>query len=360
MSHLSSLQQALKTAGYDAALLSSKVNERYISGFDYDDGLLLVTPEKGYLITDFRYTEAATEACASFLEVVAPGHIGMLAFVRNVLEEGGWSRVLIEEDELSFADYHRYAEKLPGIKLESGASAMLDSLRIIKDEKEIETMARAQAITDAAFAHIVKWIKPDSMTEIDVALELEFFMRSHGSEGVAFQTIAVSGSASSRPHGVPRNVPLEKGFLTMDFGAAVDGYCSDMTRTVVLGKSDADMKKLYNTVLRAQLAALDAAKEGANCVGLDKIARDIIDGAGYEGRFGHSLGHGVGLYIHENPALAQRPRMAETLQRGHVVTVEPGIYIEGLYGCRIEDMICIRPDGTMYDFTHSPNDLIEL
>jgi len=181
-----------------------------------------------------------------------------------------------------------------------------------------------------------------------------------GSEGVAFETIAVSGSASSLPHGVPRNVKLERGFLTMDFGAKRDGYCSDMTRTVVIGKADEDIKRLYNTVLQAQTAALDFIKEGVSCKEADTVARDIIDNAGYKGYFGHSLGHGVGMYIHESPRFSQAVAPDYKLQRGHIVTVEPGIYIEGLYGCRIEDMIGIMPDGSMYNFTHSRKDLIEL
>lgn len=360
--HIKALQAKLTEKGADAALLTDRRNQRYISGFDYEDGYVLVTRENAYLVTDFRYIEAAKAASASFMTVEAPtGRGGMFIYINEVLRQEGCKTVLFEEETVSFADYRRYTERLPDVKIESGASEILIGSRVVKDEEELAAMARAQAVTDAAFAHIVKTIRPDEMTEIDVALELEFFMRSHGAEGLAFDTIAVSGSASSRPHGVPRNRKLERGFLTMDFGARVDGYCSDMTRTIVIGKADADMKKLYNTVLRAQTEALAAAKEGASCRGLDKIARDIIDGAGYEGLFGHSLGHGVGLYIHESPSLSQgaMPENA-VLERGNTFTVEPGIYIEGLYGCRIEDMCCIRPDGSMTDFTHSPKELIEL
>ena len=235
---------------------------------------------------------------------------------------------------------------------------MIDGLREFKDAGEIEKMKAAQAITDAAFTHIVDFIRPD-MTERQVALEIEFFMRSKGAECVAFDTIAVSGSASSMPHGVPRDVKLEKGFLTMDFGARYDGYCSDMTRTVVIGKADDDIRRLYNTVLEAQTTALAAAGPGESCARMDKIARDIIDGAGYVGTFGHSLGHGVGMYIHEEPRLSSRVPADKLLTPGQVVTFEPGIYLSGKYGCRIEDMVAITENGIM-DFTKSPKDLIEI
>ncbi|MBR2986659.1 MAG: M24 family metallopeptidase, partial [Clostridia bacterium] len=197
---------------------------------------------------------------------------------------------------------------------------------------------------------------PDK-TEIDVALELEFYMRSHGAEDKSFDTIAVSGSASSLPHGVPRNVKLEKGFFTMDFGALYEGYCSDMTRTVVLGKADDEMKKIYNTVLTAQLAAIEKLAVGVTGKETDKVARDIIYGAGYEGCFGHGLGHGVGMDIHEAPSNSAAG--IKPFEIGHVITVEPGIYIEGKYGVRIEDMVVFR-DGSVEDITKCPKNLIEL
>lgn len=358
--HIRALQNKLNETGADAALLTDKLNQRYLSGFPFDDGLVLVTRGNAYLITDFRYIEAAKAASASFMEVTAPGRRGLYPFVLDALKKDGCQTLLFEENDVSYAAYQKLPERLPGITFEPGASAILTELRLTKDAAELNAMARAQAVTDAAFAHILKVIQPDSMTEIEVALELENFMRRNGAEGPAFETIAVSGSASSRPHGVPRNQKLERGFLTMDFGALIDGYCSDMTRTVVLGRASADEKKLYETVLRAQKEALAAAKEGASCFMLDKIARDIIDGAGYEGRFGHSLGHGVGLYIHETTSLSPGTDPAVLLRRGNTFTIEPGIYIEGLYGCRIEDLCCITPDGEFLDFTHSPKELIEL
>ena len=360
MTKLQKFKAKMAEQGFDAAILSSYVNIRYITSFDYQDGFVLVTKGKSYVLTDFRYIEAARAAVdQNEFEIVTPDTgmgIAMCAF----LEENGCKTVAFEDATLSYSAMERFKKALVNMELVPGASAIADGLRLCKDLDEIEKMKKAQAITDAAFAHIVSFITPN-MTEIDVALELEFFMRRQGSEGVAFDTIAVSGSASSLPHGVPRNVKLEKGFFTMDYGAKVDGYCSDMTRTVVLGKADAEMKRLYNTVLTAQKAALEHIKEGNLCRDCDKIARDIIDNAGYKGRFGHSLGHGVGMYIHEAPSLSGRAPEDLRLARGHVVTDEPGIYIEGLYGCRIEDMIAIMPDdGSTYDFTQSPKELIEL
>ena len=220
-------------------------------------------------------------------------------------------------------------------------------------------MRRAQALTDAAFSHILGFLKP-SVREIDVALELEYFMRKNGADGIAFHTIAVSGSASALPHGVPRDLPLEKGFLTMDFGAKVNGYCADMTRTVVIGRADEEMKRLYRTVLAAQNAALEMAVGGVSCRALDLAARGVIDGAGYEGCFGHSLGHGVGIDVHEAPRLSRGAGELEVLVPGNVVTVEPGIYLAGRYGCRIEDMIAINLDGSIENLTKSTKDLIEI
>ena len=356
MSHLTKLQGALKKANADAVIVSSEINQRYLTAFAYTDGYVLVTQSKGYLITDFRYFEAAEKECAEGFEVLMPTG-GMLLAMREIVGDG--KTVLFEEATLSVSGKERIEKIFDTCTLRSGGSEMLDGLRLYKDAEEIKKMKKAQEITDAGFRHMLDVLTPD-MTELEAALELEFFMRKMGSEGTAFETIAVSGSASSLPHGVPRNVRLEKGFFTMDFGARIDGYCSDMTRTVVLGKADDEMKRLYHTVLKAQTTALDALKVGMRCRDADKIARDIIYGAGYEGCFGHSLGHGVGLYIHEAPRFSFAAPESLLLAPGHVVTVEPGIYIAGKYGCRIEDMIAVQEDGTIYNFTKSQKEMIEL
>ncbi len=359
MNRLDKFKQKLAEQGADAAVISSQLNIRYLCGFDYTDGYVLITKNKSYVLADFRYIEAARAAIdGTLFEVVMPSG-PMLAWLSSLLDENEARTVMFEENSVSCASFSKMQSMLVGKELVAGASGICEGMRVFKDAGEIEKIKRAQAITDAGFAHMLGWLTPN-VTETEAALELEFFMRRQGSEGTAFETIAVSGTASSLPHGVPRNVKLEKGFFTMDFGAKFDGYCSDMTRTVVLGKADDDMKKLYGTVLRAQTTAIESLHEGMLCRDADKIARDIIYGAGYEGRFGHSLGHGVGMFIHESPRFASIPNYDVRLSRGHVVTVEPGIYIEGLYGCRIEDMICCTESGEIYDFTQSPKELIEL
>ena len=351
----------MKEKSIQAVIVSSELNQRYLSGFAYTDGYMLIFPDTAYLITDFRYIEAAKAVVdPAECHVVMPElHKSMLAYMLTLLQTHEVKTLTFEETEVSVALRDRLAQAFEGVDMVTGGSALLTELRLYKDEEEIDAIRRAQKITDDAFAHILTYINPDR-TELDVALELEFFMRARGSEGTAFETIAVSGTNSSRPHGVPRPVKLEKGFLTMDFGARVDGYCADMTRTIVLGRADEDMKRLYNTVLEAQTSAIAGLYNGMKCSDADKIARDIIDGAGYKGCFGHSLGHGVGLFVHERPNFSPNSPDSMMLLPGHVVTVEPGIYVEGKYGCRIEDMISVLPDGTVIDLTHSPKDLIEL
>lgn len=344
----------------EGILISSYINQRYISDFDFQDGYVLVFRNRAYVLTDFRYIEAANnEVDANDFEIVTPKG-GHLKAVAALAVENGVKSILVEEGALCLADLSRFESSAEGkVAYVSGASAIFDSMRVAKTEAELEKMAEAQRITDAAFSHILKVLRPD-MTEIEVALELEFFMRKNGAERISFETIAVSGTASSMPHGVPRNVKLERGFLTMDFGCVVGGYCSDMTRTVVLGKADEDIKKVYYTVLEAQTKALEAAANGERgCFRLDQIARDIINGAGFEGRFGHSLGHGVGMLVHENPRLAPGVNPEARLVTGNVVTFEPGIYIPEKYGCRIEDMAAITDTG-IRNFTKSTKELIEL
>lgn len=356
MNKLEKLRAALADKDIDALIVLDELNQRYLSDFAFTDGLLLITATRAELITDFRYYEMAEKSANKAFNIVMPEN--RTEYIANIFAECSTRVVGFEGRFVPYDTYNSYRKKYPSVEFVDIGS-MIENIREIKTPDEILTMQKAQDITDAAFSHILKVMTPN-MTEIEVAAELEYVMRKLGAESVAFDTIAVSGDASALPHGTPRNCKLKPGFLTMDYGAKYNGYCSDMTRTVVLGKADAEMKKLYNTVLEAQTAALAFLKEGVACRDADTVARDIINKAGYEGRFGHSLGHGVGMYIHESPRLSQGVNNDTKLARGHVVTVEPGIYIEGLYGCRIEDMVGVLSDGTIYDFTNSPKEMIEL
>ncbi len=339
----------------DGFLLTSEINQRYISDFAFSDGYVLVTRNKSYIITDFRYAEAA-EAHSNLFDIVIPSS-SMLLEVVALLAENNVKTLCVEDGSLSHADYIRFSEKFDNVSL-IGGTRILDEMRQVKTDDELQKIKEAQRLTDMAFSHILGYITP-SATEIDVALELEFFMRKNGADGIAFDTISVSGKSSSMPHGTPQNKRLESGFLTLDFGATLDGYCSDMTRTVVLGVADNEMKKLYNTVRSAQKAGIEMLREGVSGFECDRAARDIINTAGYEGCFGHGLGHGVGMYIHESPRLSPSADPKILLTRGNVVTVEPGIYIPGKYGCRIEDMLAITENGSL-NFTESTKELIEL
>ena len=357
MTHLQAFQNQLRGKA-DAALITSHQNQFYLSHFPFEDGYLLILPDVAYLLTDFRYLEAAEKACKGEFEVLSP-ETGAFSEIGKRMAAHGATTLLVEENHLTLALQARICEQFSTVQVCTGASAVLKELRLFKDEAELAAINTAQQITDAAFTHILDFIRKDR-TEREIALELEVFMRKQGAEAAAFQTIAVSGTASALPHGVPRDRTLENGFLTMDFGARYSGYCADMTRTVMIGRADTEQKRLYETVLTAQKAALDAAAGGVGCAALDKIARDIIHGAGYEGCFGHSLGHGVGIDVHEAPSLSFRAPDSALLTPGHVVSCEPGIYLMGKYGCRIEDLIAVNKDGSIRNFTRSPKELIEI
>lgn len=353
MNKLQLLKSRMLEDEIDAVIINDELNQRYLSGFDFSDGFIIVTLNKAYLVTDFRYYEMALNAVSSDFEVVTPKY--RRDYIDEILKKNSVKRLGLEGNTLSYSDYVGFMADHPNYKLVN-IKDMLAEIRKIKSADEIEKIQKSQDITDAAFSHVVKMINYN-MTEIDVAAELEYAMKKLGSEGPAFSTIAVSGDASALPHGTPRNVKLKRGFLTMDFGSKYEGYCSDMTRTVVIGVADNEMKKLYNTVLSAQIAALKYLEHGRDAFLADKSARDIID-KDYKGAFGHSLGHSVGLLVHERPALSPLAK-GVVLNPGNIVTVEPGIYLFGKYGCRIEDMVAIC-EGGIHNFTHSPKELIEI
>ena len=339
--------------GVDSFISLDEKTVLYLTGFTMNDGALFVTRDDAVLFVDFRYIEAANEE-AKNCRVVMPEK-NFYESIRKIMAERGAKTIGFEENKTTVALLERQQKLLPDAEFVK-CGGVITKMAEIKSEYELELIATAESIGDAALADVLPRIT-HGMTEIEVALELEFAMRKRGAQGLSFPTICVSGTASSRPHGEPRNVKLERGFLTMDFGCVYKGYCSDMTRTVCIGAPDAEMKKVYDTVLRAQTAAIEYLMQGGRDAGkADASARDLINEAGYAGKFGHSLGHSLGIYIHESPRLSSRS-LGNNLVVGNVFSVEPGIYLEGKYGVRIEDVLAIRESGVV-NFTHSPKELI--
>ena len=346
---------------FDAVMLISPINRRYATGFKSSAGYVFALPDKTVFFTDFRYYGSAVEAQKNG-SVYSDVEIKLLdgnvwSAIKELLKDCG--KILVEESYLTLSQCESLKEKMQDKEFVNGASKALNKLRAVKTEAELDKIVKAQSITDKAFSHIVSFISDNlgKLTESDVALELEYFMRKNGADGIAFDTIAVSGKKSAMPHGVPSDILLDKGFLTMDFGAMFDGYCSDMTRTICIGKPTEKMKLVYDTVLSAQLAALEFISSGKTGKAVDSVARDIINNAGFEGTFGHSLGHSLGLEIHESPNFSQGNE--EEIPSGAVLSVEPGIYIDGEFGVRIEDIVNITGDGCK-NLTKSSKELIIL
>ncbi len=356
---MTKIQKLLKNIGEkaDGILISSDINQLYMTDFSFSDGYVLITKTASYLITDFRYAEAAkNEADKAFEIVLFNG--GKNKTIQELLEKNAVKKLMFEDNDLNYAEYETFKNAFEGIELVPAGNTIED-LREFKTDIETEYVIKAQRIAEKSLQTLIEDIDLN-MTERELAAYLEYLMKKNGADGISFDTIAVSGKASSLPHGVPRNVKLEKGFLTVDFGAVYKGYHSDMTRTFCIGKADDGMKKVYDTVLEAQERAIEAVMNGErNCFMIDKISRDVIYSNGYEGCFGHGLGHGVGLEIHEAPRLSPLVSKGKNLEIGHIVTVEPGIYIENKYGVRIEDMVYIG-NKCPVNLTKMPKKLIEL
>lgn len=337
-----------------AALITNEPDCFYLSGFLRSEGMVLVTEDTATLYVDFRYIEAAKAVCK---DIAVKLTSAFLKDVFNDLKAENIKTVYIQSEYVTLLAREKMLKAFEGIDVstELDLDKIIGDMRALKSDYEISLIKSAQAITDEAFTYIRERISAGK-TEREIALDLEFFMRKNGSEGVAFDTIAVAGKNSSKPHGVPSDKVIENGeFLTLDFGAAVGGYRSDMTRTVCIGTPTEKMRSVYNTVLKAQSEAIKAVKPGVVCKEIDKVARDIIDAAGFQGKFGHGLGHSVGIDIHENPSFNTR---CEALTKpGMVITVEPGIYLENEFGVRIEDMIIVTENGCE-DITKSEKGLI--
>ncbi|HOQ00227.1 MAG TPA: aminopeptidase P family protein [Acetivibrio clariflavus] len=348
------LRSILSQKGIDAALITKRENYIYMSNFTGTFANLLITHDKAILVTDFRYTEQAKEQ-AQLYEVVQ--YQGNLNVTLNDLLTANNVKILgFEDGYITYKAYDDLSKNLSIDKLVP-LERTIELLRLIKDSEEIELIKEAVRVADEAFSHVLKFIKP-GVTETEIAAEIEYYLKKHGARGPSFDTIVASGWRSSLPHGVASNRVIEHGdAVTMDFGAICNEYCSDMTRTVFVGQPKEELKKIYGIVLEAQKAGVNGAVSGLTGREIDKIARDIISDAGYGENFGHSLGHGVGIEIHEDPRLSQQGTIK--MRNGMVVTVEPGIYVSGLGGVRIEDMIVINDDKPMV-LTSSPKDMIIL
>ena len=327
-----------------------------MTGFNSSAGTVLVTRTKAVFFIDFRYFEKAKQTVNS-CEVVLfdKGDKGIFEFCK----EENIKTIFVETSNTSI-NQHKYLNNLfEGIEISDDniLDTSLNKMRAVKSEKELSFIREAQSLTEQTFDYILPRISVGK-TEREIMLDMEFFMRGLGASGVAFDFIVVSGKNSSLPHGVPTEKKIENGdFITMDFGAIVNGYCSDMTRTVAIGSVTDEQKLVYNTTLKAQLSAIENIKSGAICGDIDKIAQDIIYNAGYKGCFGHALGHSVGIDVHESPNLS--PNNSAVLEVGNVVTVEPGIYIENKFGVRIEDMVYVTENGCI-NLTKTPKELIIL
>lgn len=347
--------KVIKELSLDAVLVSNGFNMRYISGFSGATGYLFVSQKRRIILTDFRYTIQANLESKGF-EVIEISGGDYNTVIKDLIDTEQVKRLGFEDDNMLVGTYSKLSELLTGVEMVP-VKDKLTLLRCIKTKEELDCIAKAESIGDIAFSKILDIIKP-GMTELEVAANLEFIMKTNGAEGLSFETIVASGVNSSMPHATPSNKKLENGdFVTMDFGCIYNGYCSDMTRTIVIGKASDEQKKVYHTVLDSQMAALEFIKDGYLGKEVDAVARNIINNAGYEGCFGHGLGHSVGLEVHENPRLS--PLEEGIILKDMTETIEPGVYIKDFGGVRIEDLVVVTETGCI-NFTHSDKSLIEL
>lgn len=353
MEKLKKLRKVLEANQLEAILITSPMNRRYITGFTGTAGAAIVTKNTARFITDFRYIEQAAEQATAFTVIEHKKSIG--EEISNQLKELNVAAVGFEKDQLTYAAYETYSQLFAAELIP--VSGIVEELRLIKTADELTTLKKAAEIADAAFEHIQDFIKP-GVREIDISNELEFFMRRQGATSSSFDIIVASGNRSALPHGVASAKKIRSGeLITMDYGAIYEGYCSDITRTVAVGEINTELRNIYETVLEAQLRGVNGIKPGMSGKEADALTRDYITEKGYGEYFGHSTGHGVGLEVHEGPSLSHRTEAI--LQRGMVVTVEPGIYVPDVGGCRIEDDLVVTEAGNER-LTVSSKELIQL
>lgn len=356
MSRFQKIAGKLGEYGLDAIMITSMPNRQYATGFRSTAGMAIVTREKSYFFTDSRYMEAAGKRITGAeLRLNTPDHT-MNQLAGEVIQECGIKRLGFEERYATVADCDDWKRQLSGVELVP-ATELLLSLRSAKEPEEIESMIAAQRIAEKALGEALDFIRP-GVSEKEISAYLQYRMLCHGAERMSFEPIVVSGVNGSMPHGVPSEKKVEDGdFITMDFGCVYGGYCSDMTRTVAIGHVTEEMERVYNTVLEAQTAGISAAKAGVTGRAVHEAAADVIARAGYGEYFGHGFGHSLGVEIHENPRAAVTND--KPLYAGVVISAEPGIYIPGKFGVRIEDVVVIEESGCT-DITKAPHELIIL
>lgn len=337
--NLKKIMSAVRESEADAVLVTSPENRFYATGFSSTAGDVVISADGAALFIDSRYFEEASERLRDVSVIKAEG-IKYFDQLSEYLKKSGIRKLGFEERSVSYAEYKRFKEKLPAEFLPE--QGIFDKLRAVKSREELRIMIRAQRTAERAFNALLPQISR-SVTEKELASELTGLMLRYGADDRSFDTILVSGAHSSVPHGKPRDVKLETGFLTIDFGCIVDGYCSDTTRTLCVGEPTKEMEKVYNTVLNAQMAAIDAARGGITGKELDAAARNVIADADYGEYFTHSLSHGLGIEIHEMPNAS--PSADAVLPAGAVISNEPGIYIPGSFGVRIEDVLYLTESG---------------
>lgn len=346
------LRTKMQQGGLQAFVISSTSNRRWLSGFTGSSGTLVVGLHKAWLLVDFRYIEQASQQ-AAHLECIKTTKL--TEQLQALLEEAAATQVGFESNHVTYTAWEKLQEVSANVNWVPCIN-WVEEARACKDEEEIGLLATAAAQADNAFAAVLPMIKP-GISEKELAMQLEFSLRKAGAEAMAFPPIVVSGERGALPHGQPSDKAIRIGeLITMDFGAVWQGYCSDMTRTVALGYVDERQREIYNIVLHAQQAAVAAVAAGLAGQAVDAVARRIISEAGYAEAFGHGLGHGVGLDVHE-----EYPRLSTSwqgeLQPGMVCSVEPGIYLPGWGGVRIEDLVVVTPDGCRV-LSNAPRDLM--
>ncbi|HIY12126.1 MAG TPA: aminopeptidase P family protein [Candidatus Agathobaculum merdipullorum] len=346
------LQELLLEAPYDALVLTSEANRRYATGFHSTAGAVYLSAKQAVFYTDFRYVEAARAAVTDFeVREIGVGR-SYTAAINELIEQDDVRTVALEDETLTHAEYTRWATALhaTAMRLEDSVAR----LRVTKEDDEVGKIVAAQRIAEQALEEVMNDIRV-GVTEKEIAARLTYLMLHYGAENMSFDPIVVSGANSSKPHGVPTEKQIEAGdFVTMDFGCIVDGYCSDMTRTVAVGHVTEEMQRVYDIVLDAQLAGIACCKAGVSGREVDGAARRVIEAAGYGDAFGHGFGHGVGLEIHEAPTASSRSEAL--LPAGSILTAEPGIYLPGKFGVRTEDMLYVIEDGCI-NLTEAPKTL---